>query len=121
MVVPGPMQQKRRGGQREGVKAEGGSKRGWTQETAGNLLIPIKLLDLGLPHEEILDLEALGPILPHTPARQHARPHVVHVVHVEHVERTQVACAVGAVVGAVVAVVASSRSHVEEKEGGFRV
>jgi len=28
MVVPGPMQQKRRGGQREGVKAEGGSKRG---------------------------------------------------------------------------------------------
>jgi hypothetical protein len=38
-----------------------------TEETARNLLIPIELLDLGLTHEEVLDLEALGPILPHTP------------------------------------------------------
>ena len=48
-------------------KSVGTNKSVGTGETARNLLIPIELLDLGLTHEEVLDLEALGPILPHTP------------------------------------------------------
>ena len=51
----------------KGTETEGSGKEKERLGAGQDLLIPIKLLYLGLAHEELLDLEALGPILPSSP------------------------------------------------------